>query len=624
MAAFTRKIPDLTTSGRMVALAVAVSVISTAILLVQNYAWMPGALGDTDDATRIVMVRELLAGRGWWDQHWMRFQPPDGVYMHWSRLLDGAIALLNLLFRVGLDNRSAEIATRIVWPWLCMIPAVWATLSATRRLAIDAGRPDRAQSAVIAATALMIINLGLFSGQFRPGRVDHHNVQIALALVAMAGAMEPSHSRAAALLAGMASGLGLAIGLEALFFQVAIAGMVAFRFVRDPAARRWVQTYMVAMAATMAASHAIQSPPDRWLVSACDAMAVNLVGAVLAGAGTLCVLMHATRTRDSRFRAAAALVAGVSASLVYVLVQPACLHGPFAEVDPRIRSFWLDHVNEVANLPTLFRRNVEQALYEIATAAAGCVALLVLMVNARRLPGFAFVTAVLLLAMSVAIGMMAVRMSVYASWFATPLIAVAATSLAKRYEQDLGLAFAGLGAALVLTPAGWSGISTILYNALPNVVASAAPKTAKGASAPGKATAKDPPDYCFNAFPYKPLASAPKGLTVSEIDLGPFVIAHTPSSSLSGPYHRLSIGIMAARSVLTAKPDLALQRIRQLGVTYVLACPLHANHADRSGLDRDALQSRLDRGEPPAWLQPMTKPHAPVMIYRVEAPAKTQ
>jgi hypothetical protein len=624
MAAFTRKIPDLTTTGRMVALAVAVSVISTAILLVQNYAWMPGALGDTDDATRIVMVRELLAGRGWWDQHWMRFQPPDGVYMHWSRLLDGAIALLNLLFRIGLDNRSAEIATRIVWPWLCMIPAVWATLSATRRLAIDAGRPDRAQSAVIAATALMIINLGLFSGQFRPGRVDHHNVQIALALVAMAGAMEPSHRRAAALLAGMASGLGLAIGLEALFFQVAIAGMVAFRFVRDPAARRWVQTYMVAMAATMAASHAIQSPPDRWLVSACDAMAVNLVGAVLAGAGTLCVLMHATRTRDSRFRAAAALVAGVSASLVYVLVQPACLHGPFAEVDPRIRSFWLDHVNEVANLPTLFRRNVEQALYEIATAAAGCVALLVLMVNARRLPGFAFVTAVLLLAMSVAIGMMAVRMSVYASWFATPLIAVAATSLAKRYEQDLGLAFAGLGAALVLTPAGWSGISTILYNALPNVVASAAPKTAKGASAPGKATAKDPPDYCFNAFPYKPLASAPKGLTVSEIDLGPFVIAHTPSSSLSGPYHRLSIGIMAARSVLTSKPDLALQRVRQLGVTYVLACPLHANHADRSGLDRDALQSRLDRGEPPAWLQPMTKPHAPVMIYRVEAPAKTQ
>ncbi len=604
-------------------LAVAIALIATGVLLVQNYAWLPAALGDTDDATRMVMVRELLAGRGWWDQHWMRFQPPVGVYMHWSRLLDGAIALVNLIFRTGLDNRSAEIATRVFWPCFCMIPAIWATLSASRRLAIDVGKPDREQSAVIAAAALMIVNLGLFSGQFRPGRVDHHNVQIALSLVAMAGAMEPSHRRRAALIAGFASGLGLAIGLEALFFQVAVAGMVAFRFVRDPSARRWVQTYMLAMVATMTLSHAIQTPPDRWLVSACDAMAINLVGAVLAGAGTLCLLMQATKTRDSRFRAAAALGAGMAASLVYVLVQPACLNGPFAEVDPRIRSFWLDHVSEVANLPTLFRRNAEQAIFEVATAAAGALGLVVLMFNARRPPGFALMTAVLLLALSVAVGMMAVRMSVYAGWFATPIIAVAATSLARRYERDLGIAFAALGGALVLTPAGWSGVSTLIYNAAPNLIALASPKP-KSANQSHKARAKDPPDYCFNAFPYRALATAPRGLTVSEIDLGPFVLAHTPSSSLSGPYHRLSIGIMAARSVLTAKPDLALQRIRRLGVTYVLACPLHANHADRSGLDRDALQRLLDRGEAPSWLQPMTAPHSSVMIYRVAAPANTQ
>jgi len=608
----------------MTLLAVAIALIATSVLFLQNYAWLPGALGDTDDATRMVMVRELLAGRGWWDQHWLRFQPPTGVYMHWSRLLDGAIALVNLVFRLGLDAKSAELATRVFWPFVCMIPAVWACLSAARRLAIDTGRPDRAQSAVIAATALMIVNLGLFAGQFRPGRVDHHNVQIALALVAMAGALEPSHRRRAALLAGFASGLGLAVGLEALFFHVAVAAKVAFRFVRDPAARRWVQTYMFALAATMTLSHGIQTPPDRWFVSACDAMAINMVGAVLAGAGTLCLLMSATKTRDSRFRAAAALAAGIAASLVYVGVQPACLHGPFAEVDPQIRSFWLDHVSEVANLPTLFRRSPEHAIYELATAAAGLLGLVVLMLNARRLPGFALMTTVLLLALSVAVGMMAVRMSVYASWFATPIIAVAATSLAKRYERDLGVAFAGIGAALVLTPAGWSGVSTILYNAAPNMMAQFAPPKSKGEAAQHKASAKDPPDYCFNGFPYRPLAHAPKGLTVSEIDLGPFILAHTPSSSLSGPYHRLSVGIMAARSVLTAKPDLALQRIRRLGVTYVLACPLHANHADRSGLDRDALQRLLDRGEPPAWLKPMSPPHAPVMIYRVEGAANTQ
>lgn len=626
MAAFPKTIPDLATSGRMAALSVAIALIATGVLLIQNYAWLPGALGDTDDATRIVMVRELLAGRGWWDQHWMRFQPPSGVYMHWSRLLDGAIASVNVVFGLGLDARSAEIATRIFWPFACMIPAVWACLSAARRLAVDIGRPDRAQSAIIAAAALMIVNLGLFSGQFRPGRVDHHNVQIAFALIAMAGAMQPSHRRGAALGAGVASGLGLAMGLEALFFQVAIAGLVAFRFVRDPAARRFVQTYCLSLAATMTAAHAIQTPPDRWLVSACDAMAINLVGAVLSGTLVLCVSMQATKTRDSRFRAAAALVAGLTAAAVYVLIQPVCLNGPFAEVDPRIRPFWLDHVTEVANLPTLFRRNAEQAIYEVATAAAGILSLLIVLFTSRRWPGFAVMTAAALLTLGIGIGMMAVRMSVYAAWFATPVIAVAAASLARRYEGDLGVAFAGLGAALVLTPAGWSGVSTLLYNEAPSLLRrlAPAPPPVRSHGDPQKAPVKEPADYCFNAFPYRPLARAPKGLTVSEIDLGPFVLAHTPSSSLSGPYHRLSIGIMAARGILTAKPDVALERIRRQGVTYVLACPLHANHADRSGLDRDALQRRLDRGEPPGWLTPISPAHAPVMIYRVVEPAKTQ
>ena len=46
-------------------------------------------LGDTDDALRLVLVREVLHGRGWYDQLVTRLAPPTGVWMHWSRLLDG-------------------------------------------------------------------------------------------------------------------------------------------------------------------------------------------------------------------------------------------------------------------------------------------------------------------------------------------------------------------------------------------------------------------------------------------------------------------------------------------------------------------------------------------------------
>src|SRR5215467_4071610 len=48
----------------------------------------------TDDAMRLVEVRDLLAGQSWFDLVQHRLAPPDGVNMHWSRLIDLPIAVL--------------------------------------------------------------------------------------------------------------------------------------------------------------------------------------------------------------------------------------------------------------------------------------------------------------------------------------------------------------------------------------------------------------------------------------------------------------------------------------------------------------------------------------------------
>ena len=86
---------------------------------------------------------------------------------------------------------------------------------------------------------------------------------------------------------------------------------------------------------------------------------------------------------------------------------------------------------------------------------------------------------------------------------------------------------------------------------------------------------------------------------------------------------------MAARSILSARGEAAYDRARQLGVTYVLECPVHHRNADRRGLAPDALQAQLDRSAAPDWLVPMTALNAPVVVYRVRPPedraaAKTQ
>ena len=75
------------------------------------------------------------------------------------------------------DAAFAERLMRAVWPLLWLLPAMIGVTAMSWRLA---GR-----HAAYAALLLLVVGLPAFQ-QFRPGRIDHHNVQIALALLVLA------------------------------------------------------------------------------------------------------------------------------------------------------------------------------------------------------------------------------------------------------------------------------------------------------------------------------------------------------------------------------------------------------------------------------------------------------
>jgi hypothetical protein len=151
-------------------------------------------------------------------------------------------------------------------------------------------------------------------------------------------------------------------------------------------------------------------------------------------------------------------------------------------------------------------------------------------------------------------------------------------------------------------------------NGMKTASAKPAPKTAPPALRPPA-----PRDHCFETGAYNAFAGAtPPGLVLSEIDLGPFILAHTDNSALAAPYHRMSWGILKAHAILAAPADGASEAMaRQAGISYVLECRFHARHGDRSGMTKDSLQKRLDAGTPPAWLKPLSPPQAPLQAYRV-------
>src|ERR1700730_3345255 len=47
-------------------------------LVVRNWAGTALTLGDTDDAMRLVQLRDFLGGQGWFDLHQPRLGPPVG------------------------------------------------------------------------------------------------------------------------------------------------------------------------------------------------------------------------------------------------------------------------------------------------------------------------------------------------------------------------------------------------------------------------------------------------------------------------------------------------------------------------------------------------------------------
>ena len=177
------------------------------------------ALGDTDDNMRIMQVRGLLHGQGWFDLRQYRMNPPFGANIHWSRLVDLPIAGLILLLRPILGGAGAERWAVAIAPLLPYLLLLYALALTARRLVDPRAYP-------LAFLALFFA--GSANGMFMPERIDHHGWQLALLALSMSAIADPKRVRGGLTL-GIASALSLAIGLEMLIY-IAVMGVATALF----------------------------------------------------------------------------------------------------------------------------------------------------------------------------------------------------------------------------------------------------------------------------------------------------------------------------------------------------------------------------------------------------------
>ncbi len=355
---------------------------------------------------------------------------------------------------------------------------------------------------------------------------------------------------------------------------------------------------------------------------ACDALALNLVAALAVAAAGLVAATALTAERSPAWRLGALAAVGALAGAIYFGLYPNCRHGFFADVDPRIRPIWLNFVTEVRSIDKVWKHNHVMGAEAVTPWVLGVAAWIGLGLRRQRRRDVAWPLTGGCLLLATVIGADAIRMAGYTDWFAVPVIAAAATELAGLFPA------AGVVAALVAAGLATPVAANQLVIAVVKQVDRKPPPKVKPQSGPRAAgtakPARKPSEHCFDTDSYDELANAgPPGLVLSEVDLGPFVLALTNDSTLAAPYHRMSWGILKAHAILAAPADGAAPgtsqtMARQAGIGYVLECRFHSGHGDRDHLSKDSLQKRLDAGLPPAWLLPLSPPTAPIQAYRVQ------
>lgn len=307
------------------------------LLIVVNWGAISEArFPDPDDTMRLLQVRDLIAGQGWFDPSQYRVDAPGGgVPMHWSRIVDVPLVLVILALTPFLGSAGAESAALIVVPLITLAVAMALAARIAWRLL---GDEETTFTALIMALCVPVIF------QLAPMRVDHHGWQLVCALAAVNGLMARSHTTGGYVV-GTSLATWLMISVEGLPLAAAIYAVLALRWLRDPKQKTLLVSAIQSLALASAALFAFTRGFGD-LAAYCDAISPVHIAMFLWGAAALTALAR-LEPLPITMRLAGFAVAGGGALVMLLVTAPQCATGGgFSQLDPLVQEHWYLRVNE--------------------------------------------------------------------------------------------------------------------------------------------------------------------------------------------------------------------------------------------------------------------------------------
>jgi hypothetical protein len=549
------------------------------------------SLGDTDDNMRLMQVRGLLAGQGWFDLTNYRLNPPAGFNIHWSRLVDLPIAALILLFRPFVGVAEAERLACGIAPLIPLSLALLGLGATVRRLVSPLAW-------LLAILIVLVTNVAL--GMYMPDRIDHHGWQLAMLCLTVAGLCDPQGARGG-LIVGLASAYSLTIGLELLPYAAMAGAIIALRWVWDANERIRLTTYALALGGGTAAGFAgFASYANR--VMRCDALTPVYLSTVAVAAALLLALAFWS-PRNRAVRIVAALAAGAAVATFFALAFPQCLGRP-EQVAPELYKSWLANVREAK---PIYQHPLRSAAPIVALPIIGLIGALFATWRARRTPALLGWTCVALFtAFSCLMLLWQARAGPAAQLMAVPgAVALALAMLpwvASPRWWPAKLAAAGMAYVLV---SGWFMTLAIRYLPIdrPNAYVTRV----------NRATGR-----CLTIPAMRPLNALPRQTVFTFVDLGPRLITLTHHDAIAGPYHRNGDAILDVQHAFSRSPTEARAIMRRHGATLLLVCPNMAESTNYRAKARGGFYDQLAHGRTFDWLESVPLPAgSPFRAFRI-------
>lgn len=584
-----------------------------ALILVATYgaAALNQDFAEPDNAMRLVRVRDMLAGQGWFDNIQQRLNPPDGTPMHWAQWIDACLAAPIALLTPVLGKTQAEIVMAFAWP-LALLGAFMAlVVLIAGEIGERGGLRSEAEwtGAILAALAFPATE------KFAPGAFDHHNIEILLGLAAVFGLMRMRANKIAAAGAGAALALAMATAAEGAPLVVAglsVAGLLWLFRPQDYAhGLRWLGAGLSSSSVLLLPALV---PASDWFKPVCDAMGAPfaLFGVVGGGVAMGLSILPGRLGGALIGRAVSASVLGaVGISLLYALF-PQCAGGGYAALGEDMSTLWMTQISEARSLFALARSDVALTLSAAGAALAGAVAAIVFLRRYWRW-GEGWIPAAFLL-MSIAVMVWQIRGAAFATAFAVPFgawaVAEARRSFRARASAVRALAFAGIAASS--TAAAWAGAGGALQSSITSR-ATMDSYTARSASSRS----------CAAPEAMRALRALPRGVMLNQFALGAGVLAWSDHAVLAAPYHRDVDGTMTAIAAFRASTDRARDIVAGSAADYVLFCAatpetvFYQRNAADGVAPEGTFASALARGDALDWLDPVDIGKSPLQVYRI-------